>query len=482
MYTSCPECGTVFRLSTGDLRVAEGFVRCGHCSATFNAIATLTDEPPPTVTLQQLVLPTEPEPGSAAAPATGPVPEPPPLPGFPAEPAAVTSPPELNAAATYVPLPVSDDTLEFDIPEDSWSNFFEAGVPAAIVPPLTPPVAPDDENNNDAETRTKTESEVESDDGLIVEVEAEAPDEAAADVGRSVGSDTVDQAGLYRALSAETGLDLDADADWQALLAEMPDDEVAPEPVYVISEEPEQVPAWDEPAGDDTRAPAPLPADFAPELPRPGLRDDAEPEFEPAPATRRDVPLADRPFIWEPPAPPPAETGRHWGYTAGSVVAALLLVIQLLHQQRDQLATHPSLTEAFRRTYAALGMPLWPAWDLRAYELRNAEAVADRSSPGALDILGRVAVVGNDRVGLPLVRVTLRDRFGEPLGSRVFQPAEYLGRNAPPREPVSPGTLIPVEISLKDPGRDAQGFDVDVCIMNRHDGVACRSERDPFAR
>ena len=33
--------------------------------------------------------------------------------------------PELQAAATYVPLPVSDDTLEFDIPEDNWSNFFE---------------------------------------------------------------------------------------------------------------------------------------------------------------------------------------------------------------------------------------------------------------------------------------------------------------------------------------------------------------------
>ena len=83
------------------------------------------------------------------------------------------------------------------------------------------------------------------------------------------------------------------------------------------------------------------------------------------------------------------------------MLAALLLVMQLLHLQRDELATNPSLTEPLRRTYAALGMPLWPAWDLRSYEMRNSEAVADRSSPGALDILGRIAVVGNDRVGLP---------------------------------------------------------------------------------
>jgi hypothetical protein len=164
------------------------------------------------------------------------------------------------------------------------------------------------------------------------------------------------------------------------------------------------------------------------------------------------------------------------------VLAALLLVIQVLHLQRDELATNPSLTEPLRRTYDALGLPLWPAWDLRFYELRASEAVADRSSPGALDILGRIAVVGNDRVGLPLVRVTLRDRFGEPLGSRVFQPAQYLGPNAQLREPVSPGTLIPVEISLKDPGREAQGFDVDVCVMSRRDGITCRSDREPFAR
>ena len=147
-----------------------------------------------------------------------------------------------------------------------------------------------------------------------------------------------------------------------------------------------------------------------------------------------------------------------------------------------ELATHPALTEPLQRLYAALGLPLWPAWDLRAYAPRNAEAVADRSSPGALDILARIAVVGTEPVGLPLVRVTLRDRFSQPIGTRVFSPAEYLARNPRPREPVIPGTLIPVEISLKDPGADALGFDVDICLMNRRDGIVCRSEREPFAR
>ena len=425
MFTNCPECGTVFRVSTQDLRMAEGQVRCGHCSATFNALATLSDEPPPTVTLQQLVL-TEPE---AAPPAEAPIAAAP-MPGFPEEPAAAALPPELQAAGTWVPLPVNEDTLEFDIPEDRWSNFFEGGAP-----------------------RT-TEA---------------TPDSTPADIGAGLGSATVDQTGLYRALSAESaGLNLDDDEDWRALLAELPDDET-PDPVYVIGEEPLLPgPSWEKPA--------PLPADLTGDwaLPAPGA---ALPSAEAPPR------MADEPFMWKPPQEVrQPRAGLQWTYTAGSMLLALLLVIQVLHYQRDQLATHPALTEPLQRLYAALGLPLWPAWDLRAYAPRNAEAVADRSSPGALDILARIAVVGTEPVGLPLVRVTLRDRFSQPIGTRVFSPAEYLARNPRPREPVIPGTLIPVEISLKDPGADALGFDVDICLMNRRDGIVCRSEREPFAR
>ena len=462
MYTNCPECGTVFRINTTELRVAEGQVRCGHCAATFNALATLVDELPPTVTLQQLTLPPESGTGPTAAPeATSPEPEAPPQTGFPSEPARTLAPPALQSVATYVPLPISDDTLEFDIPEENWSRFFEGTAPAVV-----------SESQSSAEANT--------------EANFDEPRPAQADVGDGIGSETVDQAGLYRALSAEGGSPPpDDEADWQSLLAEVQDDEAAPDPVYVISEEP-ALPAlaWDEPPERNTQAPAPLPEDFATVLPgaleavsEPPPEHTSEPELASEPLT------ADRPFLWTPPAAPATvRSGRHWAYTAGSGLLALVLVMQLLHRQRDELATNPALTEALQRSYAALGIPLWPAWNLRAYQLRNSEAVADRSSPGALDILARIAVVGDERVGLPFVRVTLRDGLSRPLGSRVFPPAEYLGKNPRPREPVSPGTLIPVEISLKDPGRDAQGFDVDVCVMSRRDGMICRAEREPFVR
>ncbi|TFG87824.1 MAG: DUF3426 domain-containing protein [Chromatiales bacterium] len=421
MYTSCPECGTVFRISTNDLRVAEGHVRCGHCSATFNAVAPLSDEPPRSATR---VSPTEPE--------------------------SLTPPVDVAGAAH------GDDTLEFNIPEDSWSNFF----------------------TGDVLSRGRQEP-------VIAEMPAEPVDLPATD------PESTD------APPEPPPPEVD-DGDWQALLDEVQDDNAATDSVYVIETDPpedvpEDVPAqtpWDEPALEATRTPAPLPVDFmanlaldrtAADFEVPGSGVDPD-DGQTTPETP-DEPATHQPFAWTPPEPvATVEPRRRWVYAAGTALLAVALIIQLLHQRRDELATNPAFTEALQRVYGALEIPLWPAWNLQAYEIRNYEAIADRSSRGALDILARIAVVGDDRVGLPLVRVTLTDRFGQPLGSRVFEPDEYLGKNSRPREPVSPGTLIPVEISLKDPGTDAQGFDVDICLMNQRDGMTCQSEREPFSR
>lgn len=49
MYTHCPHCDTYFRISSAQLKSANGDVRCGRCFGTFNAIKNLADEPPATV-------------------------------------------------------------------------------------------------------------------------------------------------------------------------------------------------------------------------------------------------------------------------------------------------------------------------------------------------------------------------------------------------------------------------------------------------
>lgn len=44
MRTRCPVCGTVFRVTTEQLRLRAGKVRCGHCQAVFNAFDALVSE------------------------------------------------------------------------------------------------------------------------------------------------------------------------------------------------------------------------------------------------------------------------------------------------------------------------------------------------------------------------------------------------------------------------------------------------------
>ena len=83
-----------------------------------------------------------------------------------------------------------------------------------------------------------------------------------------------------------------------------------------------------------------------------------------------------------------------------------------------------------------------------------------------------------------MVRVTLHDRFSKSLGSRVFTPDEYLDGIPRPAGLLAPGYLIPVRISLRDPGTEAFGYEVDVCVLYRQ-GLVCQQERDqkaPFTR
>jgi predicted Zn finger-like uncharacterized protein len=47
MYTQCPECLTIFKLSGAELAATRGSVRCGHCSAVFDALRTLAEQLPP---------------------------------------------------------------------------------------------------------------------------------------------------------------------------------------------------------------------------------------------------------------------------------------------------------------------------------------------------------------------------------------------------------------------------------------------------
>ncbi len=44
MFTTCPNCTLTLALTANDLRVGQGYVRCGRCGRVFNALISLTEE------------------------------------------------------------------------------------------------------------------------------------------------------------------------------------------------------------------------------------------------------------------------------------------------------------------------------------------------------------------------------------------------------------------------------------------------------
>lgn len=126
----CPACGTVFRVVQDQLRVSEGWVRCGRCAEVFNAIETLVEidaELPPRDPAKDLRtgrLPGEPpraaaSPRGAAPPRPAPRPlPPPPPPPPPAPPPSMAAEPAIDpsdsivAAAMTRAHPAADTLLQ----------------------------------------------------------------------------------------------------------------------------------------------------------------------------------------------------------------------------------------------------------------------------------------------------------------------------------------------------------------------------------
>jgi predicted Zn finger-like uncharacterized protein len=128
----CPACGTVFRVVQDQLRISEGWVRCGRCSEVFNAVEHLVD-----VDADQALTRPSPGHGARGRPA-------------PSTPAAPTNgdthstwgapPPARTAPAPQTPhtvWPTSEELVESDPPRPP-SPYFERPAPPPPAPAPEP--------------------------------------------------------------------------------------------------------------------------------------------------------------------------------------------------------------------------------------------------------------------------------------------------------------------------------------------------------
>ncbi|MDP6695412.1 MAG: DUF3426 domain-containing protein [Gammaproteobacteria bacterium] len=178
----------------------------------------------------------------------------------------------------------------------------------------------------------------------------------------------------------------------------------------------------------------------------------------------------------EPEQPKPARTGL---WLVIGVVLFIGFSTQLVHYNRDKLAAHPSFGGTVRSVYENLDIDTFPNWPISNYEIRGSEAVAGESGADVLDIRTQIAAVGDNVTGLPQLRVVLRDRWSNPVAARHFTPEEYMTEGELPADGLlRPNQTISAHVSIVDPGADAQGFELELCLPRRHTGLDCTGQ--PF--
>lgn len=147
LATSCPSCGTVFKVVEDQLKISEGWVRCGHCHDVFNALEGLFDLDRRDSTMQDLRTPSGMLEGQGYPGKDPGVRSPTGTPGSEeaqaslAPPALQTTswpPPEVKALAA---APESTGTLQVrptePVPEKERSLPDQAALPTAEATPLT---------------------------------------------------------------------------------------------------------------------------------------------------------------------------------------------------------------------------------------------------------------------------------------------------------------------------------------------------------
>jgi len=149
-----------------------------------------------------------------------------------------------------------------------------------------------------------------------------------------------------------------------------------------------------------------------------------------------------------------------WAWTLGSMALLLLLAGQALDHWREPLSRHPTLGPAVVSLYAALGLPFAPELNLEAYTVAQGRVDAANEA-GALRVSAVITNRTNAAQAQPLLQVTLEDRYGAPIGRRAFHAEEY--SNAP-HMPLPPHSELAAVVEVADPGNEAVGFKLDVCL------------------
>ena len=430
MYTQCPECRTIFEISEEALQVSLGIVHCGHCSARFDALRTLSDNLPADT---GATLP-EHDPATLAPTLTTVVsPEAMPAAATPATGAARAQPVEawfdalagdraraLIADAAGIPREAIQGDLGWQVTEPPVPSAFDEG---DGIPPAT--------STTDAETAAEPAPSP-----------VDLPVAASEPFTEAWG---LDQAGGHFAVASPR--DEDAWLDAVEPPAEYADAAVSP-------------------AGDEAVAST---ADGSPEdgygidPAMPSDTGDAEAASH-AQAEPLDEPPAGAAHIADTAAPvyvPPRRRRIHrsdWLWAAGCLVLALALAVQATWASRTALVRDPATQALALRVCARLDCRLPAIRDIAKLELLSRDVRPDPTAAGALAITATFRNNAPYRQPWPIVVVELTDLDNNIVAMRRFRPADYMPDAARRAAGIAAGATAAVAFEVADPGKRAVSF------------------------
>ena len=515
MFTVCPKCALTLVVTAADLRIAQGYVRCGRCSSVFNALARLTDDRQAAESLSEAQqqplaraesrhaaesgeLQAHPEPHGEESQDEASREEAPPAKNHGAPPASTAAPsaaPVSAPSASAEEEAIPESALEFDPsttdvgavfivppPDPAWAaatGTFKSMI--AHAHGTTPEGSPSDGSSSEESSSEESSSEASS---LEASSAAETSPEGSS-VEESLIERSASRAGkLTESLSIES-------------LAASPEPGVPeathpPPGASAAAGEPESSAIGQQrPALPARSAPTRGPEAARTVRSRPGPRQTLHERPPLAAAPRRPGPgnlqqgrdqdrdltaavnLIDDSVLPEGHGAVRVRA-RVWGVAAG--IAALVLLAQIVHHYRDELAVQAGLYRPLTALYAALGIPLMPRWDVRSYDVRQLGAVASPATAGLITVRASIKNAAHQAQPFPLLRVTMQDRFGNRIAARDVAPRSYLSHAISPSAVLGAGQRIDAEMGLVDPGANAVGFEIDACLPQRGGGIICAND------
>ncbi len=473
MFTVCPKCALTLVVTAADLRVAQGYVRCGRCSSVFNALARLSDDRQGAIPGGEPAEQSTPEPAEPAQEAEAdlsPLEEALIRPdrGQPTEPTGATEESIPEGALEFNPDTTDVGAVFVEPPPNpQWTaatGSFKAMRAASQAP--GPEVA-----EEPASERGESQVDVEIDAAQL------------ADMLREPSPDTEPQRAEPR---SEPQHSESQHTESQTSEPEHSESRFSPSPTRPAQPRRAAAPVSEPPArtahAGHTRPEAEAsvrPRSVAARGHAPRTHEARvvqEPE-EPASAaldTTEDETARTMDTTAEPAALIKRLSPHTWG--AAAAVALLVLLAQIVNHYRDELAANPRFNHPLTALYGSLGVQLAPHWDLRAYDVRQLGASADPAGTGLITVRASIKNAGRQPQPLPLLRVTLQDRFGNRIAARDVAPRFYVPHSMPDSSYLAGGQRIDAEMGFVDPGANAVGFEIDACLPASGGGVTCAND------